>query len=218
MSDNVIGISAGDREMARAMEAARATFPEFARQAELEHFRIVPAFESVAIKAFFADPARPGHGEHMFVTDVATDGTTVTGTLASEPGFESDLREGQEVTFPVYHVSDWFLVTGGKGIGGFTIDVLRRYFLKDQGKSYDAYPPYSWYRHRQGTTAVDELNAVPVCPKCQVRGLPLGSPQGDVCGICANNGIRCNCPRCGAPLIRYPDAPRECYRCLNADA
>ena len=67
MSDEILRVEAEDPEMARAILAAQVSFPEFARQAELEHFRVVPAFEMVAIKAFFPDPARPGSGEHMFV-------------------------------------------------------------------------------------------------------------------------------------------------------
>ncbi len=213
--DPILWIDSEDPAMAGAIQAAQESFPEFARQAELEHFRIIPAFAAVAIKAFFPDPARPGSGEHMFVTDISTNGQSITGTLASQPGFASDLQEGQEVTFPVSRLSDWFLVNGDQGIGGFTIDVLRDQFSEEQRQEFDEYPPYAWYRHRQGTTAIEELEAVPACPRCQVRELPSQSPRGEVCGVCANGAVRCDCPRCGAPLIRHSNAPRECHRCMG---
>ncbi|MCA9796547.1 MAG: DUF2314 domain-containing protein, partial [Candidatus Eremiobacteraeota bacterium] len=54
-------------EMAAAVAAAQATFEEFARQAEFEHFRQWPAFEEAALKAFFEDPHKPDNGEHLFL-------------------------------------------------------------------------------------------------------------------------------------------------------
>jgi hypothetical protein len=48
-----------------------------------------------------------------------------------------------------------------------------------------------------------------------MRDLIADSYRDGVCGLCLNRGVRCDCPDCGAPLIRYPDAPRECHHCLN---
>ena len=104
----------------------------------------------------------------------------------------------------------------GKGVGGFTIDVLRDRFPEAQRREYDEHPPFAWYRHREGTSGIDELEAVPICPQCGVRDITL-EPSGDaLCGVCGGGAVRCECPRCGAPLIRPPDAPRECHRCMNA--
>lgn len=214
--NSIVWTDGEDPDMIRAIENAQITFPEFARQAELENFRIVPGFVQIAVKAFFPDPARPTKGEHMFVTDVHTDGNTITGILASDP---NDPRlgvvEGQEVKFPVSRLSDWFLVTDRMGLGGFTIDVLKRQMPLSQLKAYQNQPPLSWYKHRGEADGMAELNAVPVCTKCGVRDLIAESYRGGVCGLCQEGGVRCACPDCGAPLIRYPDAPRECHHCLR---
>src|SRR5262245_35990461 len=102
--------------------SAQASFPEFARAAELERFRILPTYEAVSIKAFFEAPVMPRCvGEHIFLTNVFTDGKTVTATLNADSFRRDDLKEGQEVTSPIEKVSDWFLVRSGKGLGGFTI-------------------------------------------------------------------------------------------------
>ena len=207
MSDDILWIEAEDPEMARAIRAAQGSFPEFARQAELEHFRIVPAFETIAIKAFFPDPARPGYGEHMFVTDISTDGKSISGILASEPGFASDLKEGGEVSFPIPRLSDWFLVSGGKGIGGFTIDVLRDRFPEGSAQGIRRVPAVrAWYRHREGTSGesteagsradLPEMWS-PRPPLEIVSGRPLRSLYGRRCAL------RCRCPS-GVlhPLIR----------------
>lgn len=214
-NDQIVWLSGEDPEMGRAVAAAQETFLEFARQAELDRFRMIPAF-SVAMKAFFADPTEPGRGEHMFVTDISTDGESVTGALASDPNNIPDLAAGQQVTFPVANVSDWFLVgPDGKGLGGFTVDVMKKHVPAAQLAELEQCEPLAWYRHR-ATTAQAELDSVPVCRECGVRDLVARPYRDGVCGWCVNGFTRCECPECGAPLLRQPNAPRECHRCLNA--
>jgi uncharacterized protein YegJ (DUF2314 family) len=217
VADTIFWISGEDQEMGHAIAAAQATFNEFARNAELDKFRLIPAFSNASIKAFFPHPRIPGRGEHMFVTDISVSGKAVTGTLASAPNDIPGLRADQEVTVPLANVSDWFLVPNDeKGIGGFTVDVMKSQLPADQLAEWEQYPPMAWYRHRTNTDARAELDAVPVCRQCGVRDL-LGRPyQKGVCGWCSNNFVRCACPECGAPLFRQPDAPRECHRCLSA--
>ena len=214
-NEQIVWMSGEDPEMVGAIAAAQATFLEFARQAELERFRIVPAFHAIAMKAFFPDPAQPGCGEHMFVTDISTDGKSVTGTLASDPNNIPGLAAGQQVTFPVANVSDWFLAADEKGIGGFTVDVMKKHMSVEQRAELEQCEPLAWYRRRTGTARA-ELESVPVCRECGVRDL-IGRPyRGGVCGWCANGFTRCECPECGAPLLRQLNAPRECHRCLSA--
>jgi uncharacterized protein YegJ (DUF2314 family) len=183
----------------------------------------VPAFTQIAIKAFFPDPTSPTQGEHMFVSDVSTDGKVITGTLDSEPGSPRlGVKAGQKVTFPISRLSDWFLVEKDKGVGGFTIDVLKRQMTRAQLREYEAEPPLLWYRHRSTLDANTEIESVPVCSRCGNRDLteafrlrrPSGYQDG-VCGLCLEGAVRCECPGCGAPLIRYPKAPGKCHRCLR---
>ena len=207
--------AAEDPDMARAIKAAQASFAEFARHAELEHFRVVPGFTHVGVKAFFANPKRPGSGEHMFVEDIATDGVTITGTLNSTPHAIPNLHEGQRVTFPISDLSDWFLVCGDKGLGGFTIDVMKRQMDPDELQQYESQPPLAWYRHRVKLDAIMELERIPVCNKCGHRDLIATSYKEGLCGLCANGATRTKCPSCGAPLIRNSNQPRKCAACLK---
>ena len=215
MSAPVLWIEAEDPAMGNAIKSAQTSFLEFARLADLEHHRVVPVHDEVAIKAFFPDPAHPGRGEHIFLTDVSTDGKTVTATLNTSPNFKSELEEGDETTFPISNVSDWFLVTHGKGIGGFTIDVMWDQFPEEQRGLYQNSPPIVWYRERllANRTAQMELDAVPVCRKCGHQELHTRSYKGATCGICANGGARVDCNECGAPIIRFKDQPHKCHRC-----
>lgn len=195
---------------------AQASFLEFARIAELERFRVVPTFEVVAIKAFFeATPGNPMFGEHIFLTDIATNGTTITATLNSSAMHRPDLQEGQEVTFPIEHLSDWFLVRLGKGYGGFTIPLLWAELPEEEQASVGAAAPFAWFADRSDT-AEEQLTAIPPCTQCKRRNLMMEPERtGGVCGICQEGGRRCPCPQCGAPLIRYDKLPALCSRCLK---
>ncbi|PHR95214.1 MAG: hypothetical protein COA78_30625 [Blastopirellula sp.] len=201
----------------KTTEKTHATFLEFARMAELERFRILPVYEAISIKAFFEiQPGNPMFGEHIYLSDISTDGETITATLNATAKLRDDLKEGQEVTFPIEHLSDWFLVREGKGLGGFNIDnVLAEISEEDIQLASDA-PPFSWYAHRNGKSAEEELIELPVCSSCDQRSL-LVDPysDGDVCWICQNGGRRCNCPKCNAPLIRYGKLPELCARCVG---
>jgi uncharacterized protein YegJ (DUF2314 family) len=224
MAENDILWAAGDDpEMLKAYSSAQRTFLEFARQAEMERFRVVPAFENVSVKAFFpvnkndSDGMQASRGEHMYVQDVQTDGKTVYGILNGDPSEIRWLKDGDRVSFPISRLSDWMLVPFEKGtaMGGFTVDVLKSRMSPDELKEYEKYPPLKWYKHRVGTTAQDDLKQLPVCPTCNKRNL-VGKPnQEGVCGLCANGLERCECTSCGAPIIRPPQQSRVCQRCLN---
>lgn len=210
--------AAEDPEMAQAIQAAQATFTDFARHAELEHFRIIPGFTHIGVKAFFANPNRPGSGEHMFVEQIATDGKTITGILTSTPHAIPSLREGQRVKFPVSDLSDWFLVHhDDRGLGGFTIDVMKRQMDPGDLKQYESQPPLMWYRHRGKLDAESELVRIPICQECGQRELIATSYKDGVCGLCANGATRTNCPSCDAPLIRNANQPQKCAACLRPE-
>ncbi len=217
MAENdIFWLSGQDSDMQRAIAAAQATFAEFARQIDMEHFRIVPAFDTPLVKAFFPHPDDPTRGEHMFVTEISLDGQTVHGILASEPNDIPGLSDGDDVSFPISRVSDWFLVDGEYGFGGFTIDVMKKQMPPKQWKAFRDQPPLSWYRHRKTSDAISDQARLPVCESCGERDLFGEQQPVNPCGLCRNELKRCSCPSCGAPIIRPPDAPRECYNCISS--
>jgi uncharacterized protein YegJ (DUF2314 family) len=197
------------------VQHAQASFLEFARIAELERFRILQTFENISIKAFFeATPGIPMVGEHIYLTDVLTNGKTITAKLNASAFRRADLKEGDEVAFPIDKLSDWFLVRAGKGIGGFTIRNVWAQLSEEERVQAEESPPFSWYAHRS-STAEEELLALPQCVKCKQRNLMLETSFTEgICGICQQGGRRCDCPKCGAPLIRYPKQPQLCSRCI----
>ncbi len=204
-------------DMAQAIHAARSHFPEFARQAELERWRALPAFDDVLVKAYFPNPEAPGQGEFHFVTDIIIGPDTLTGTLASAPAGITTLSIGDEVTVPLENIADWFLPFSDQGVGGFTVDILKRSIPPEKRKQYESAPPVSWYKHRTGDfDAQAQLQSVPVCTTCAKRDLIAQSYKNGQCGSCSNHLARCECPTCGVPLFRPPGAPPKCYACMNA--
>lgn len=218
MAARIFWIEAEDHEMATAIKAAQNTFVEFARLAELEHYRLIQVYDDTAIKAFFPVPGEPGVGEHIFLNDVSTDGKIVSGILNASPDFESDLKEGMTVSFPITNVSDWFLVMKGKGIGGFTVDVMWNRFPQVSRDLFRDTLPFAWYIDRLDAkcTAQMELTAVPECTRCGQRDLHASSYRGTICGICTNGGRRLVCQQCGAPIIRFVNQLPLCRRCQSA--
>lgn len=192
---------------------AQATFYEFARAVEFEHFRIVKTYENMAIKAFFAAPDHPTVGEHVFLTEVFTDGRLITAKLTEPPRCQPELSEGQEVTFPVARLSDWFLVRHGKGVGGFTIPYVWSELSDEERQQFRDEPPFAWFAHRGDKTAKNQLLALRQCTQCNMRNIDDTDGSNDVCAWCQIGARRCNCPVCGAPLIRNESLPDLCIRC-----
>lgn len=194
---------------------AQASFRDFARVADYERFRIVPTYQEIGIKAFFHAPDTPMIGEHIFLTDIYMDRAMVTGTLNADSTRLPDLKEGQEVTVPIAKISDWFLVRDGKGIGGFTIPHVWSTLSREQQQEFRDSPPFEWFAHRGTYSAAEQLIAIPICSQCNKRNLDYPSDDEAVCAICRTDGQRCDCPQCGAPLIRNDKLPILCARCQD---
>ncbi len=94
------------------------------------------------VKACFYDAAAPQSGEHMWVTDVGYDGTTITGVLADTPYKVSSVRSGEQVSFPLERLSDWFYVNGDKAVGAFTVRLLRTRMTEEQRREHDSHYPF----------------------------------------------------------------------------
>ena len=204
-----------------ATPQAQATFAEFARHAELESHRLVPAFDSIGIKAYFGATAEDYMtGEHIFLTDISFDGKDVIGTLNSDATLRSDFKEGDRVEIPLEFVSDWFIVQDGCGTGGFnmenTLDDLSFELDSTAIDGIRESEPFTWFQHYQEkkTNPWAELLGRPICVECDHRSLlPDDLNDEGICSLCAGGGIRCECPNCNAPLFRFPDTPRECGKC-----
>jgi uncharacterized protein YegJ (DUF2314 family) len=196
---------------------AQASFVEFARAVEYERFRVVPTYEAIGIKAFFSVPNAPMAGEHIFLTNVFTDGKMVTATLNADARMRDDLKEGQDVTFSIKRVSDWFLVRAGRGLGGFTIPYVWNKLPPVERVQYKNEPPFVWFSHRGTQTATDELLGLRKCSQCNMRDIGYPENTASVCGICSSGSRRCACSKCGAPLIRNDKLPELCARCFKRD-
>ena len=131
--------------MNAAIKKAQDSFPEFVQELELESQRVVPALDEAIVKAFFFDPESPEGGEHMFVEAVRFEGGVIHGTLSGEPKNLRTYTSGQEVSFPVSRVSDWFIVTEGRGKGGYTLDIIARRMPAAVYREAYSQPPFSWF-------------------------------------------------------------------------
>ena len=123
-------------DMDGAVAAARGTFRYFWREMTWEMRRIIPGNELSAVKlAFFDEPG--GATEHMWVTGVDFDGAAFTGELINQPHRLRSFRQGQVVTIPLDHLSDWILGRGGRAYGAFTVQELRKTMPPDQRRGHD---------------------------------------------------------------------------------
>ncbi len=139
----IIPVQSDDAEMNAAMQTAREKFPEFWREVSADHKRVIPALGGSMVKAYFDDPGgAPGGGEHMWVRDVEYDGKVITGTLADAPRHLHSVRSGEQVSFPLERLSDWFYVDGGKAIGAFTVRVLRSRMSGQERREHDSHYPF----------------------------------------------------------------------------
>lgn len=138
----LITVQSDDPEMLAAMQTARDRFPEFWREVAADYKRVIPALGGSMVKAYLYDDAAPQNGEHMWVSEVEYDGKTITGVLADTPRELRSVRSGQQVSFPLERLSDWFYVEGGKAIGAFTVRLLRTRMTAEQRRAHDSHYPF----------------------------------------------------------------------------
>jgi uncharacterized protein YegJ (DUF2314 family) len=139
----IILVQSDDAEMNAAMQTARDRFPEFWREVSADYRRVIPALGGSMVKAYFDDPGgAPQGGEHMWVRGVEYDGKMITGELADPPRHLRTVRAGQQVSFPLERLSDWFYVDGDKAVGAFTVRLLRTRMSKDERRAHDSHYPF----------------------------------------------------------------------------
>ena len=140
MGQDISWVDGEDPQMVDAFARARETFRFFWREMTWEYRRIVPGVEMAAVKLTFAEEYTPGllgglfgkkkekqvRVEHMWISDVRFDGTTVSGTLLNDPHDLRSVRAGDAVSAGMDRLADWMYVREGIVFGGFTVDVIRQ--------------------------------------------------------------------------------------------
>ncbi len=126
------------------MQTARERFPEFWREVSADYKRVIPALGGSMVKAYFYDTGARKTGEHMWVRDVEYDGKTITAVLADTPRQLRSVRSGEQVSFPLERLSDWFYVEGDKAIGAFTVRLLRTRMSAEQRRAHDSHYPFQF--------------------------------------------------------------------------
>jgi uncharacterized protein YegJ (DUF2314 family) len=122
MSEPVFMFDESDPEMQRAYQAARASFRHFWRELSWERRRIVPGLDMTMVKLPFTDgPRTDGNSEfeHMWIGDIGFDGDSISGNLLNAPNWLTSVRQGDEVSAPVSHLTDWMMTADGHAYGGF---------------------------------------------------------------------------------------------------
>ncbi len=140
MTENTILFHKDDTVMRQAYEQAQNTFKYFWRELSWEFRRIVPGLDMAYAKIAFAqetdDPNNP-LVEHMWITDVGFDGDLIYGKLVNEPNELTNIKNGDAVSVPLSHLSDWLFVSQGRSYGGFTIQVIRSQMTDKERKEHD---------------------------------------------------------------------------------
>ena len=139
----IVPVRSGDTEMNAAMQTARNRFPEFWREVSGDQKRVIPALGGLMVKAYFGDSSGEPHGgEHMWVCGIECDGKTITGVLADTPRHLRNMSTGQQVSFPLERLSDWFYVDGGKAVGAFTVRLIRTRISQEERRVHDSHYPF----------------------------------------------------------------------------
>jgi uncharacterized protein YegJ (DUF2314 family) len=136
MASPVFWFDHSDPEMGRASEQARHTFRYFMRELSWERRRIIPAFDLAAVKAAFTQGP---HTEHMWLSELDFDGTTLRGTLLNQPNQLTDVAAGDRVEVPFEErVGDWMLCMQQRVYGAYTVHLLRDRMSPRDRKGHDA--------------------------------------------------------------------------------
>lgn len=128
MSEPISMFDAEDPEMKRAYKEAQASFRYFWRELSWERRRIIPCLDMAMVKLPFTDgPRTDGKPafEYMWIGDVGFDGDSITGTLLNSPNWLASVAEGDQISVPFSHLTDWIMTADGRACGAFTVNLMR---------------------------------------------------------------------------------------------
>ena len=107
-----------DPEMGAAKANARATLAKFWRAYENPG----PGERDFALKV--ALPFAQNNTEHIWVSDIQRDGSSVSGVINNVPRDVKTLRLGQRIQIRDEQISDWMYLREGKIVGNHTLRPL----------------------------------------------------------------------------------------------
>ncbi len=116
-SGDVVEVENDDKEMNKAIDNARATYPQF-----LSLLRSADDKESFNVKMRFE--WGEDNGEHMWLGDLYFKGEDLYGTLHSYPENIRNVTFGDTLKIFSHKISDWSYIENGFLKGGYTIKVL----------------------------------------------------------------------------------------------
>lgn len=140
MSEPVFMFDAKDPEMQQAYEAAKASFRYFWRELSWERRRIVPGLDMTMVKLPFTDGPRTDSNpefEHMWIGDIGFDGDSISGTLLNAPNWLTSVHQGDQVSVPFSHLTDWMMTAEGRAYGGFTVNLMRSRMGRSERDKHD---------------------------------------------------------------------------------
>ncbi|HEX8272668.1 MAG TPA: DUF2314 domain-containing protein [Longimicrobiaceae bacterium] len=132
---DVYNLTRDDRAMNAAVARARATLGTFNKYLD----KVGHGSASAMIKGMFTAGDRT---EHIWVGNVAWDGTRYRGRLIGEPVWVKRLHDGNPVALTPEQVSDWTIVADGILLGGYTTLEIRRRLSPGDRAAFDANLPY----------------------------------------------------------------------------
>jgi len=132
--------------MKKAIKKAQQGYASFEKEMKVESRRIVPGFTECFLKYAFKVEVSGLDYEHMFISDLYHDGVKMIGTLASEPQYAKNFKEGDEIEIDPKFVSDWLYILNDEVCGGFTFRYMWSKFTTKEKLVYIKFPPFSYLK------------------------------------------------------------------------
>lgn len=132
----IYNVKSDDPEMDAAIQASKASLPEFLRVFERQD----TATSDFALKVHYDDGPEP---EHLWLANLSNQNGKLYGVVSNLPEFTKAVKEGETVMVDTSKVSDWKYVQNHRLVGGRTIKVLRNQLSPEERKELDASVNYS---------------------------------------------------------------------------
>lgn len=131
----IYNVKSDDPEMDAAIQASKATLPEFLRVFEKRD----TATTDFALKVHYDDGDQ---SEHLWLSDLANQNGKLYGVVSNSPEFTKAVKEGETVEVDTSKISDWKYVQNHRLVGGRTIKLLRNHLSPEERKELDASVDY----------------------------------------------------------------------------